>query len=108
MSAKHCVITCDEPEGSDTYVITVTDHSRHGVQVNKKKISGPTTLSHGDVLTLPFGMDYEFLVLDDGAKPMAPKPAEPKSAKKTPGKRAKSVGKASAGTHVVPYPTISA
>ena len=29
VSAKHCVITCDEPEGSDTYVITVTDHSRH-------------------------------------------------------------------------------
>ena len=98
MSAKHCVITCTESEDSDTpYVVTVQDSSRHGVQVNKKKISGPAALEHGDVLTLPFGMDYEFSVLHDGEKPIAPKPAEPKSAKKTPGKRAKSAGKASAG-----------
>ena len=108
MSAKHCVITCetipnaDDPDAPPEYKVTIEDHSRHGVLVNKTKIEEkkPHVLRDDDVVTLPFGMDYTFRLREDGAKPITPPPVEPKSArKKTPGgqKRAASgAGKPSA------------
>ena len=101
MSAKHAVISCEGgDDGPESYKVTITDHSRHGVMINKEKIpeGKPVPLRHGDVVTLPFNMDYVFKTRgDDGCKPITPPPAEPKSAKKTPGKKraadSKSAGK---------------
>ena len=90
MSAKHAVITCEaDVVNPHVYNVTITDHSRHGVMVNKKKIPAgkPHELQHEDLVTLPFGMEYRFELVADGCKPITPPPAEPKSAKKTPGKK---------------------
>lgn len=86
MSAKHCVIACDASASDGRYVVTIADHSRHGVKVNNRKISSGEAhrLEHDDVITLPFGMDYKFCFVDGGEKPITPPPAEA-SAKKTPG-----------------------
>jgi hypothetical protein len=86
VSAKHCVIACDA--GGSEYIVTIADHSRHGITVNKQKVvSGkPRQLKHNDLVTLPFGMDYKFCIVDGGGKPITPPAVEP-SAKKTPGGR---------------------
>ena len=66
MSAKHAVITCEaDVVNPHVYNVTITDHSRHGVMVNKKKIPAgkPHELQHEDLVTLPFGMEYRFEVV---------------------------------------------
>ena len=103
MSAKHAVITCDAGDGSPhSYKVTITDHSRYGVMVNKKEIPAgkPHELKHGDLVTLSFGMEYRFEVFANGCKPITPPPAEPKSAKKTSGKK-RAAGEKSAVTSIV-------
>ena len=75
MSAKHAVITCEaDVVNPHVYNVTITDHSRHGVMVNKKKIPAgkPHELQHEDLVTLPFGMEYRFELVADGCKPITP------------------------------------
>jgi len=55
--------------------VTISDHSRHGVSVNNDKLEPGENreLQPGDVVTLPFGMEYKFANITDGrARPLVP------------------------------------
>jgi len=73
VSAKHCVISCDvgasSGGGPETYTVTIMDRSsRHGLLVNKIRLlpHEGRVLHDGDLITLPFVMDYVFKVCGDG------------------------------------------
>jgi hypothetical protein len=37
VSAKHAVISCEGGDDGPEYKVTITDHSRHGVMINKER-----------------------------------------------------------------------
>jgi predicted component of type VI protein secretion system len=55
VSTKHCVIACDAgtSDSAGTYIVTIADHSRHGLTVNMVKVVAgtPRRLEHEDVRT---------------------------------------------------------
>jgi len=61
------------------YTVTISDHSRHGVSVNNDKLKPGENraLEPGDIVTLPFKLEYKleykFAIIPDGrARPLVP------------------------------------
>ena len=55
--------------------MTISDHSRHGVTVNNDKLKPGENraLEPGDIVTLPFSMEYKFAIIPGGrARPLCP------------------------------------
>lgn len=76
VSAKHAVITCEVKDAEASppeFEMKVVDVSRNGLTLNGSKLTKDQyyTLKDGDVLTLPFHLEYRFELNPDGVLPRA-------------------------------------
>jgi pSer/pThr/pTyr-binding forkhead associated (FHA) protein len=76
VSAKHAVITCEVKDAEASppeFEMKVVDVSRNGLTLNGSKLTKDQyyALKDGDVLTLPFHLEYRFELNPEGVLPRA-------------------------------------